>query len=105
MVTIRLLISCCFGDFTLAKQKCQGIFPLDLLLGALLDKVSAWNLRVMLLHLFSTLYIHSTTFTKGLVRMPEMRLLLELMSDLINEYVPTSSSLGQCADRAKGAGD
>ena len=87
MVTIRLLISCCFGDFTLAKQKCQSIFPVNLLLAALLDTVSAWNLRVLLLHLFSTLYVHSATFTKGLVRMPEIRSLLLLLSDLINKYV------------------
>ena len=90
MATIRLLICCCFGDYTLAKQKCQSIFPLEMLLAGLLDTASAWNLRAMLLHLFSTLYVHSTTLNKGLVRMPLMRQLLQLMSDLINQYVLTA---------------
>jgi len=87
ILTIRLLISCCFGDFTLAKQKCQSICRPGLLLPTLLDQSAAWNLRAMLLHLFATLYIHSTTFTKGLVVMPAMRMALQLMSDLINQYV------------------
>ena len=87
MATIRLMICCCFGDYTLAKQKCQSIFPLEMLLAGLLDTESAWNLRAMLLHLFSTLYVHSATFTKGLVRMPMMRQLMQLMSDLINQYL------------------
>lgn len=61
-----------------------------MLLAGLLDTESAWNLRAMLLHLFSTLYVHSATFTKGLVRMPMMRQLMQLMSDLINQYVSSA---------------